>query len=71
MHYHELFSNADAPKLNPDFVVRTGYYSFYHNGSILTGNVFRVGETVSISTLTMGIVEINTLKFISDNPQKL
>ena len=47
------------------------FYRFFYAGGLVTGKVVRVGEKVSISTLTLGMVEIDTLEFLSNNPQKL
>ncbi len=70
MHYHDLFNLTFKPELK-DAPIQTGYYEFYHEGGLFTGNVIRVGEKVVVKTLTIGIVEIDTLKFIASNPVKL
>ena len=69
--YHDLMTSQNKAA-KPDFKPHTGFYRFYHNGSILTGNVLRIGtETVTINTMTCGMIEMKILDFLNSDYQKL
>lgn len=69
--YHDLMTSQNKAA-KPDFKLHTGFYQFYHKGGLLTGNVLRIGaDTVTVKTMTIGIIEIKTLDFLNSDFRKL
>jgi len=70
--YHDLL-NTQPKQRNQNFDLHTGFYTFFFDGGIVTGNVKRIGtDTVTVDIPVMGkTVNINTLSFLNSNPTKL
>lgn len=71
--YHDILSNTNPKQRSQNFHLHTGFYTFYHDGGIVTGNVKRIGtETVTVDIPLMGkTIQIGTLIFLNSNPTKL
>lgn len=70
--YHEHFVNTYKASEKPIHDLHTGYYSFYYEGGIVTGNLKRIGaDTVTIDSPMMGKIEMKTLDFLNSDFKKL
>ena len=71
--YHDLLNTRQPKQRSQNFDLHTGFYTFYHDGGIVTGNVKRIGtDTVTVELPVMGkTVQIGTLSFLNSNPTKL
>lgn len=69
--FQSIITSQYKNQFNSDDKLHTGWYQFHYRGGLITGNIVRIGETVVVKTLTIGTIEINTLKFIDSNPVKL
>lgn len=71
MHYHDLFNLTFKPELKDNTLI-TGWYEFYHDGGLIQGNLKKIGDSfVTIETMFVGTLRLDTLKFIASNPVKL
>lgn len=70
--YHESIFSTKKPIPAPNVELHTGLYQFHYGGGLLTGNVIRIGESsVTIKTLTIGIIEMPKAEFINSNFVKI
>jgi hypothetical protein len=69
--YHE--NTFEPIKREQDFRLQVGFYSFYFEGSVLTGNVKRIGnDTITVDVPLLGkTLEMPVLKFLDSSIQKL